>query len=32
MWRKFGYAGILFFTVKGVLWIVVPVFLTYWAV
>jgi len=30
MLKKFGYAGILFFTVKGILWLLLPVLLTYW--
>ena len=30
MLQKFGYAGIFFFTVKGLCWLVVPVFLAWY--
>ena len=31
MLKKFGYAGILFFTLKGMFWLLLPVFLALWA-
>jgi hypothetical protein len=30
MLKKFGYAGIVFFTLKGMLWLLLPVLAAFW--